>query len=47
MKVINYEEKEMIPLTDNENKSYDKQKICYICKIKYSTDENDKNPFKL
>ena len=47
MKVINYEEKEMIPLTDKENKSSDKQKTCYICKIKYSTDENDKNPFKL
>ena len=47
MKVINYEEKEMIPLTDKENKSSDKQKTCYICKMKYSTDENDKNPFKL
>ena len=32
MKTINYEEKEMIPLTDNENKSYEKQKVCYICK---------------
>ena len=32
MKIINYEEKEMIPLTDKENKSYGKQKVCYICK---------------
>ena len=32
MKIINYEEKEMIPLTDKENKSYEKQKICYIWK---------------
>ena len=24
--------KEMIPLTDEENKSYEKQKKCYICK---------------
>ena len=31
-KIINYEEKEMIPLTDKENKSYEKQKVCYICK---------------
>ena len=23
----------MTPLTDEENKSYDKQKVCYICKI--------------
>ena len=31
-KVINYEEKEMIPTTDKENKSYEKQKVCYICR---------------
>ena len=47
MKIINYEEKEMIPLTDKENKSYEKQKVCYICKKEFSTDENDKNIFKL
>ena len=30
-KIINYEEKEMIPpLTDEENKPYKKQKVCYI-----------------
>ena len=29
-KIINYEEKEMISLTDEENKSYKKQKVCYI-----------------
>ena len=28
MKIIDYEEKEMIPLTDEENKSYEKQKVC-------------------
>ena len=32
MKIINYEKKEMIPLTNYENKSYKKQKVCYICK---------------
>ena len=47
MKIINYEEKEMIPLTDKENKSYEKQKICYIWKKEFCTDENDKNAFKL
>ena len=47
MRMINYEEKEMIPLTDKENKSYEKQKVCYICKKEFSTDENYKNAFKL
>ena len=42
MKIINYKEKEMIPLTDEENKSYEKEKVCYICKKEFSTDENDK-----
>ena len=37
----------MIPLTGKENKSYEKQKVCYICKKEFSTDENDKNAFKL
>ena len=32
MKIIKYEEKEMIPLTDKENKSYEKQKLSYVCK---------------
>ena len=47
MRMINYEEKEMIPLTDKENKSYEKQKVCYICKKEFSADENYKNAFKL
>ena len=37
----------MIQLTDKKNKSYEKQKVCYICKKEFSTDENDKNVFKL
>ena len=24
--------KEMIPVTDEENKTYKEQKVCYICK---------------
>ena len=41
MKIINFEEKEMIPLTDEENKSYKKQKLCFICKKEFNTDKND------
>ena len=33
-KIIDFENKEMIPLTDEENKSYKKHKVCYICKKK-------------
>ena len=42
--------KEMILPTDEENESYEKQKVCYICKKEFNTDEfdtdeNDKNEF--
>ena len=30
MKIISYEEKEMIPLTKEENKSYKEQEVCHI-----------------
>ena len=46
-KIINYEKKEIIPLTDEENDSYKKQKVCYICKKEFNTDKNEKNAFKL
>ena len=42
MKIINYEKKEMIPLTYEETESYEMQKVCYICEKKFSTDKNDK-----
>ena len=32
LKTINYEKEETIPLTSDEEKSYEKQKVCYICK---------------
>ena len=35
----------MIPLTDEENESYEKEKVCYICKKEFNTDGNDKNEF--
>ena len=47
MKINNYKEKEMIPLTNEETKFYEKQKVCHICKKEFSTDKNDKNTFKL
>ena len=37
----------MILRTDKENKSYEKQKVCYICKKEFSTDGNDKTAFRL
>ena len=40
-KLINYEEKDMKPLTYKENKSYKNQKVCYICKTEFSTDNDD------
>ena len=47
MKIMNYEKKEMIPLTYEEKELYEMQKVCYICKKIFSTDKNDKNVFKL
>ena len=44
----NYEEKETIPLTDEESKSYNKkQKVCYICKKGFSTDSDNKKYHKV
>ena len=45
MKIINYEEKEMIlpPLTKEENKSYKKQVKCHICEEKCCMDRDDEN----
>ena len=46
MKIINYEKKEMIPLTDEEKESYENQEICHICEKEFCTDENNKKEFK-
>ena len=43
LKIINYEKKEMIPLSEEENKSYEEQEVCHICKKKFYLDENDEN----
>ena len=43
MKIVNYEEKEMIPLTKEEKKSYQNQEACHICKEKFLVDKDDKD----
>ena len=34
---------EIIPLTNEETKSYLKQKVCHICRKEFSTDDGNKN----
>ena len=46
-KIINYEKKNMIPLTKKEAKHHNKQKVCYICKKEFNTDDNDKKHHKV
>ena len=41
MKIIDHKKKEMIPLTDEENKSYEEQNVCYICTKEFSDDDDD------
>ena len=36
----------MIPLTDKENKSYKEQKVCYICKKRFSTNDDDNKKYQ-
>ena len=43
MKIIDYAEKEMIPLTKKEKKFYKKQEACHICKEKFCVDKDDEN----
>ena len=43
MERVNYEKKEITPLTYEENKSYEKQKACHICEGKFCADKDDEN----
>ena len=43
MKICNYEKKKMIPLTKEENKSYEEQETCHICEEKFCADKDDEN----
>ena len=42
-----YKKELMIPLKNEENKSYHKQNTCYIYKKEFSTDDNDKKYYKV
>ena len=44
-KIINYEKKDMIPLTKKEEKNHNKQEVCYICKREFTID--DKKHYKV
>ena len=43
MKIIDYEGKEMMPLTKKENKSYKEQNKYHICKVTLCRDKDDEN----
>ena len=42
MKIINYEKKEMIPLTDQEKETYENKRNCHIIQKEFCTDKNSK-----
>ena len=46
-KITNNKEKDMIPLTDSENKFYKEQEKCHICQKEFCYDKKEKNKFKL
>ena len=46
-KIINYEKKDMIPLTKKEQEQHSEQKVCYTCKKEFNTDDGDKNHHKV
>ena len=46
-KIINCEKKEKIPLTKEEKKIDREQKVCYICKKRFSTDDDNKEYHKV
>ena len=46
MKIINYEKKKIIPLTDEEKETYENQKVCYIYEQEFCTNENKEKEFR-
>ena len=46
-KVVNYEQKEMTPWTDDGNRYYEEQKECYICQKVFCYNKKQKKKFKL
>ena len=45
MKIINYEKKKEIKLTNEEKESHENRKVCYISEKEFCTDKNDENTF--
>ena len=45
-KIINYEKKDMIPLTKKEEKHHNEQEVCYICKKEFNTDDKKHHKVK-
>ena len=41
LKIINYEKKKIMPLTEEEREAHRCAKICYICRKEFSTNDND------
>ena len=46
-KIINYEKKNMIPLTIEEKIHFNEQKICYICKKEFNKNDEKKRSLSL
>ena len=46
-KIINYEKKKMMSLPKKEEENYNNQKVCYICKKEFNTDDSDKKNHKV
>ena len=47
MEIINYEKKEMMPLTDYEKWHYETRKYCHICRRKFFYDKEDKSKYSV
>ena len=47
IKIINYQKKDMIPLTKKEEENYNMQKVCYIYKKEFNTGDSDKKHHKV
>ena len=46
LKIINYEQKDLIKLTEEEYENHKNQKVCYICNKEFSAYNEDKNYYK-
>ena len=46
-RIVNYEQKEMTPLTDKEKRYYEEQKKCHICQKRFYYNKKEKKIYKL